>query len=41
MTDFGNASHDIGVALDRGSFPAAPKDRREVKGGNVTHTFRP
>ncbi|KAI9436585.1 hypothetical protein H4582DRAFT_1961793 [Lactarius indigo] len=27
--------------LERGDFPAAPKDRREVKSGNVSHTFRP
>ncbi|KAI9436593.1 ribonuclease H-like domain-containing protein, partial [Lactarius indigo] len=26
--------------LERGDFPAAPKDRREVKSGNVSHTFR-
>jgi exosome complex exonuclease RRP6 len=31
----------IGTALERGSFPAAPKDRRELRSGNVTHTFRP
>ncbi|KAI9436590.1 hypothetical protein H4582DRAFT_1961889 [Lactarius indigo] len=27
--------------LERGDFPAASKDRREVKSGNVSHTFRP
>ncbi|KAI0298162.1 ribonuclease H-like domain-containing protein [Multifurca ochricompacta] len=26
---------------ERGNFPAAPKDRREVRSGNVAHTFRP
>jgi len=30
-----------GTALERGGFPAAPKDRREVRSGNMTHTFRP
>ncbi|KAI0265554.1 ribonuclease H-like domain-containing protein [Gloeopeniophorella convolvens] len=29
-----------GGAVDRGGFAPAPKDRREVKSGNVTHSFR-
>jgi exosome complex exonuclease RRP6 len=29
-----------GAALDRDSFPATPKDRREVRSGNVTRSFR-
>ncbi|KAI9510150.1 ribonuclease H-like domain-containing protein [Russula earlei] len=29
------------AASERGSFPATPKDRREVRSGNMTHTFRP
>jgi len=31
----------LGAALDRESFPATPKDPREVRSGNVSHTFRP
>ena len=31
----------IGTALEPGSFPAPPKGRRELRSGNVTHTFRP
>ena len=31
----------IGTASDRGNFPSTPKDRRELRSGNVTHTFRP
>ncbi|KAH8998549.1 ribonuclease H-like domain-containing protein [Lactarius akahatsu] len=27
--------------LERGDFPAAPKDQRELRSGNVSHTFRP
>ncbi|KAH9080509.1 ribonuclease H-like domain-containing protein [Lactarius deliciosus] len=29
------------VLLERGDFPAAPKDQRELRSGNVSHTFRP
>jgi exosome complex exonuclease RRP6 len=28
------------TVLERGDFPATPKDRREVRGGNVSQTFR-
>jgi exosome complex exonuclease RRP6 len=39
--DVANASRlVVGAALDRDSFPAAPKDRREVRSGNVTRSFR-
>ena len=31
---------DVGCGIARGDFPAAPKDGREVKGGNVSRTFR-
>ncbi|KAI9440214.1 hypothetical protein BJY52DRAFT_523024 [Lactarius psammicola] len=27
--------------LERGDFPAPPKDRRELRSGNMSHTFRP
>ncbi|KAH9065385.1 ribonuclease H-like domain-containing protein [Lactarius vividus] len=33
---------DFGIAVsERGDFPAPPKDQREVRSGNVSHTFRP
>ncbi|KAH9179270.1 hypothetical protein EDB89DRAFT_2111416 [Lactarius sanguifluus] len=33
---------DFGIAVsERGDFPAAPKDLRELRSGNVSHTFRP